>query len=154
MFDEVRTYSADEVYLTLAGYLVRGWDIIKVVKSEKTFSVVKGIRGKNTRVMNPNTHCIIQVVCPQTSITNRVFEQIVNADKYAGGGVNSLMLSDTSGFEIMSSTEAYVVNSADRTYGLSEGDRVWEIECLSSSFNEKGVNNGGANIFDKIQSLF
>lgn len=154
MFTEVNTYTPDEVFLTFGGAIVEGWETISISRSSPEFKTIKGIRGKNTRVSDPNTHSVIQVVCNQTSITNEIFSSIVALDANNEGVRLEVMLIDSSGWEVFSSEEAYVSKTADRQYEVSMGTRAWAIECLTSRWNDEKGGNMGNNIFSRIAGMF
>ena len=67
---EVYTYSPSEVILTISGYQITGFDKISVSRNSPAFSMVKGIRGQNTRVRNRDSSCTITVDLLQTAMAN------------------------------------------------------------------------------------
>lgn len=154
MFTEINTYTPDEVFLTFGGAIVEGWETISVSRTSPEFKTVKGIRGKNTRVSDPNTHSVIQVVCNQTSITNEIFSSIVALDASSEGVRLEVMLIDSSGWEVFSSEEAYIAKTSDRQYAVTMGTRTWEIECLTARWNDEKGGNIGNNIFSRIAGMF
>lgn len=154
MFSEVKTYAPDDVYLTFGGYTVEGWNSITLKKRISEFRLIQGIRGKNTRVRNINTHATIEINVDMTSDLNQILSSIVSKDIATGGAVLYLSLIDKSGTEQFSSNEAYVSGEADRTYDSTLSARVWTIECLNSRFNDGGNAANNTSIFDMIGSLF
>jgi hypothetical protein len=148
MFTEVNTYAPDEVFLTFGGYTVEGWNSISVKKRVPTFTVVQGIRGKNTRIRNRNTHATIEINVDMTSKLNEVLSDVVSNDKVSGGAVLHLSLMDKSGTEVFNSNEAYVTDDSDRSYDNTLGSRTWTIECLNSTWDGVGSQTGGFSIFD------
>lgn len=154
MFNEVVTYSPSEVILTFGGYSVSGWDSISVTKPTKEFTVVKGIRGKNTRIRNRDSHATITLQCPQTSQVNQILTSVLFADEVTGNGRLEISLIDGSGNEVFTSSEAFVSGNADRSYSNSESDRVWTIECLVSRWGDINRSFSADNILDTIMNLF
>ena len=154
MFHEVSTYAPDEVFLTFGGAVVEGWDSITVQRTSPEFKTVKGIDGKNTRVYDPNTHAVINIVCKQTSLTNQILSSVVLLDSNTHGVRLEVMLLDSSGWEVFSSQEAYVQRTPDRDYKASMGTRSWTIECLNSSWNDSKGNLSADNIFTRVMDLF
>lgn len=149
MFDPIYTYAPDEVALTFGGYIVEGWDSITVKRSSPAFQIKRGIRGKNTRVRNRDTSAVITLVCPQTSNVNKILTDLVTQDEITGNGRLSLSLIDGSGWEVFSSSEAFVDGLADREYEANESDREWVITCLNSS--SRGQNR--RSIYGDIAAL-
>lgn len=148
MFSEVKTYAPDEVYLTFGGYTVEGWNTIVLNKMVPTFKVVQGIRGKNTRIRNRNTHATIELTCDLTSDVNQILASVLAKDIETGGAVLNLSLVDKSGSEVFSSNEAFIRDQANRTYDDTISSRTWVIECLTSNYSSGG--SGDRSIFDMI----
>lgn len=138
MFTPVHTYAPDEVALTFGGYIVEGWDSIVVKRNSPAFEIKRGIRGKNTRTRNRDTSATVTLTCPQTSEVNKILTDLVTQDELTGNGRLSLSLIDGSGWEVFSSSEAFVDGLPDRSYDADEGDRVWVMTCLNS--NSRGQN--------------
>lgn len=154
MFNEVRTYAPQEVILTFGGYAVEGWDSISVTRSTKEFSVVKGIRSKNTRIRNLNSHATISLQCPQTSQVNQILTHVLSVDEVTGNGKLEINLVDGSGNEVFTSSEAFIAGSADRSYGGDESERTWTIECLTSRWGDANRSFSAGNMMERIISLF
>lgn len=150
MFHEVHTYAPDEVYLTFGGYIVEGWNSITLSKQVPTFTTIQGVRGKNTRVRNKNSHSNITVSCDMTSEVNAILSSIVSIDRSTGGACLNLSLIDGSGQEVFSSNEAYVQDDADRTYDNTISERVWTIECLTSRWSDRGDVRNNLSIFERL----
>ena len=78
---DVLTYRPGEVTLSICGYVVDGWTSIAIARNAPTFKQIRGIRGKNTRVMNADTSGTIRVNLTQTSVANDVFSELLAMDK-------------------------------------------------------------------------
>ena len=154
MFDDVKTYAPDEVYLTFGGYIVEGWTSISVASSSPRYKTIKGIRGKNTRVKDPNSHSTITVTCHQTSMTNQVLSSIISLDENTEGVRLEVSLMDSSGFEVFSSDEAFVQKQADRQYTDDITDRSWTIECLVSRWADGKRETGIGSVLSTVSSWF
>lgn len=148
MFTTVKTYAPDEVYLTFGGYTVEGWNSISIKKTISTFRTIQGIRGKNTRVRNKNSHSIIEINVDMTSDLNALFSEIVSKDTELGGAVLHLSVIDKSGTEVFESIEAYVKDHSDRSYDDTLGARSWTIECLQASWNSAGNAPNSKSLFE------
>ena len=149
MFSAIRTYAPENVFLTFGGAVVEGWNSMTVTRQVPVFRSVKGIRGKNTRVRDTNSASTIEIICDATSMTNQIFQMIVEADTVSGAGRIELTLTDNSGFEVFYSGEAFITGPAERGYGSEVGDRKWTIECLNSRWGDQraGIIE---NIFNAI----
>ncbi|MNY49372.1 hypothetical protein D3C86_1847880 [compost metagenome] len=112
--------------------------------------MVRGIRGKNTRVRNSDTSATISFSCLQTSEANDVMSQIHAIDIATGSARIELTLKDSSGTSIFSSTEAYVVGYPESTFSGDFSYRVWSINCLTteSTYHIGGNSKPETSIFD------
>ena len=139
--------------MTFGGYRVEGWNKIVVRQQHPTFSVVHGIRGKNTRKRINNTSAEIEISLDQTSPTNTIFSEIVKLDAQYGTGRIELTLKDTLTGESFASTDAFIEGYADKEFDSDLSDRVWRIQCLTS---HSTMGSGGAlgSLVDKISSFF
>lgn len=139
--------------MTFGGYRVEGWERISIRHLQPSFRLVEGIRGKNTRVRINNTAAEIEIALTQTSPTNNIFSQIVEADEQYGTGRIELTIKDVLTGESFQSTEAYLERPADKTFDADVTERVWKIVCLSS---KSSMGTGGAlgSLVDKISSFF
>lgn len=146
----VNTYSPKDVILTIGGYQMTGWDTIVVNRSVKGFSVVRGIRGKNTRVRNTDSSATIGISLLQSSQGNDVMSDIHQQDLVNGTGRLALTLKDNSGRSVFSSNEAFIVGfPASRFSGQFEY-RDWEIFAQSTDTFTIGGNARPSSIFDTI----
>lgn len=145
----VQVYAPSDIIFTFGGYVLENWDTISVKRTTPTYKIVKGIRGKNTRVRSQNTAAEITVTLPITSVANAVFGEVVAQDELYGTGRLVVTIKDVQGFEVFSSTEAYVANPADKEYGPEMSSRSWTIHCLSSN-SSMSDNTALASIFDLI----
>lgn len=130
MTQSVTTYSASDVVLSIGGYSVVGWDEISVRRDTAQSNFIRGIRGKNTRIINFNSSAVISVVCPQTSPAHAIFNQIVEGDRATGGNARvEINLKDTNGGLVLLSSQAYVTGYPDVSYKNSIENYTWLIQC-------------------------
>lgn len=147
----VNTYSASDVILSFGGYSLLGWDEINVRRDTAQSNFIRGIRGKNTRIMNPNTSSVISVSCPQTSEAHSVFSQIASADLLTGGnGRLQITLKDLNGGLVLSSNEAYVTGYPDVSYKNSIQNYTWLIQCYSTEYSGLTSRTPQTSLFDFI----
>lgn len=156
----VTTYSPKDVILTIGGAYLVGWNAITVTRDSAAFVKVDGIRGKNTRNFNLNTSATITLSLPQSSQWNDVFSAVVAADIESQGNFRcEITLKDGSGSTLVQSVEAYIPNYADITFDGTISNRVWLIQCLSTSVynvggNTQPINNLFTNATNAVGKIF
>lgn len=138
---EVSTYSPSEVNLNVSGYRITGFDSIRVLKNSPSFQMIKGIRGKNSRVRNRDTSCTITVDVIQTSIVNDVFSQILAEDLRTNSARLSLDLTDDLGSSKIKSEECFIEGHPEVVYSGSITYHRWTLVCLSTIVYRVGGNN-------------
>lgn len=137
------TYSPQDVRLAIGGYIFTGWNNITITRA-RPFLTVKGIRGKHTRVQNPDTSATLVISLMQTSPGNDVFSETLRQDIINGTARISLTLTDKSGSSVFSSNEAYVTNFPSAIFSGQFQDRPWEIFCQTTKDFTVG-GNGSSN---------
>ena len=149
----VNTYSPSDVILTVGGYQLTGWQSISISRTVKGFTVIRGIRGKNTRVPNVDTSATITISLLQTSQGNDVLSYIHELDLNEGTGRIELMLKDNSGRSVFSSNEAYITGYPTSTYSGQFEYRNWEFFLQSTStYVVSGNAKPSTDIFDRALS--
>lgn len=136
----VQTYSPKDVILTVGGYQLTGWQSISVSRSVKGFTVIRGIRGKNTRVKNVDTSATITLSLLQTAQGNDVLSYIHELDLEEGTARISLLLKDRSGRSVFSSNEAFITGYPTATFSGQFEYRNWEIFAQSTGTYTVGGN--------------
>lgn len=147
---KVFTYSPKEVQLTFGGYTVTGWQQITITRSVEAFKVIRGIRGKHTRVRNADTSCTITIPLLQTSMSNDVFARVHDLDITHGTGRIELTISDLKGTSVFSSSEAYVLGYPEVVFSEEFEYRQWRMFCQSTGNYTIGGNAQVKNIFSGI----
>lgn len=136
MSGPVNTYSATDIVLSFGGYTVIGWDEISIRRDTAQSNFIRGIRNKNTRIINQNTSSVISVSCPQTSQAHAVFSQIASADRITVGNARmQVSIKDLNGGWTMTCNEAYVTGYPDVTYKNSIENYTWMIQCYSMQYS-------------------
>lgn len=143
------TYSPSNVTLLISGYRVTGWEKITIKRQSPTFKVVRGIRGKNTRIRDKNSLTEVRVVVNQTSPVNKVFQDIAMEDYNTGNGLLNITLKDPNGFDFLHSNEVFLEGYSDSTFSGESDDREWVFHCLSLSNTD-----GGDSLSSKLGSIF
>jgi len=149
----VNTYSPSDVILTVGGYQLTGWQSISISRTVKGFTVIRGIRGKNTRVPNVDTSATITISLLQTSQGNDVLSYIHELDLEEGTARIALMLKDSSGRSVFSSNEAYITGYPTVTFSGQFEYRNWEFFAQSTNtYTVAGNAKPSTNIFDRAIS--
>jgi hypothetical protein len=146
----VTTYSPSDVVFTMGGATLSGWDRITIKRNSPSYKMVRGIRGKNTRIKNPDTSATIEVVLTSTSESNQLFRNILDQDEKFGTGRLEISIKDTFGTEVFNTIEGYISSHPDIGYEPDISTRGWTIECLSSSF----TNGEGWGVLSLFNSIF
>lgn len=151
----VFTYSPSDVHLIISGYSIAGWESISIARPEKSVTVIKGIRGKHTRVISEDTSATISVRLLQTVQSNDVLSYIHELDRQEGTARLTLTLKDSSGRSVFSSDEAYITGYPTVTYSGNFEYRLWSIFCQTTSPHIVGGNSKPTtSLLDSITSLF
>lgn len=128
------TYSPSDVQLQLCGYAIGGVVSISVRWNDPAFKIVRGIRGKNTRVYNHNKSCTISVELLQTSVSNFIFSDLVTNDVLQSNVRLDVSLRDLSGKTKLMSNKAFIAGYPDFTFSDGLENRTWTIECMDYFF--------------------
>lgn len=126
---DVFTYRPGEVTFTVCGYLVEGWTSIAVARNAPIFKQIRGIRGKNSRVKLRDASGTIRIGLTQTAISNDVFSELVSLDRSTGTVRLEVVIKDTAGTSLFSSTTAYIESFPETTFSASQTERNWTILC-------------------------
>lgn len=146
---EVHTYSPSEIMMYVSGYQITGFERISVTKNSPSFSIVKGIRGKNSRIRNRDTSCTVIVDVIQTSLVNDVLNQILEQDLRTNSARLTLDLTDGLGSSKIVSKECFIESYPDLVYADDIGYRRWSFICLSTDLYRVGGNSKlSASAFD------
>lgn len=129
---EVNTYNPSDVYLTLAGVNMIGWNDVTIVRASESFKFIKGIRGKHTRVRELDSSALVTIALMQTSPSNDILSEILSQDEVSGTGLLEITLADKSGNSLMSSSEAYLVGFPSKSFKDSIEFITWTIQCQST----------------------
>ena len=136
----VQTYNPKDVILTIGGYQLTGWKSVTISRTVKGFAVIRGIRGKNTRVKNVDTSATLTISLLQSSQGNDVLSYIHELDLDEGTARISLMLKDRSGRSVFSSNEAFITGYPIATFSGQFEYRNWEFFAQSTDTYTVGGN--------------
>lgn len=145
---DVFTYRPKEVILTVCGFVVEGWSSLTIARNSPSFRQIRGIRGKNSRVRMRDKSATIRVSLTQTSLANDVFSELLSLDEDTGAERLEVVIKDSAGTSLFSSTTAYIENFPETTYSASQTERTWILLCdkMDSHFvggnAEQGIDFG------------
>ena len=146
---QVFTYSPSYIAVLIGGYRVSGLVEIKISKEEKSFKVVKGIRGQNTRVRNFDESYTIQIELQQTDPVNDFLSDMHITDKRDSGGMFEIIVTDLHGNTRFVANHAFIEDFPETVFSKGFNNRVWTIKTLSSS----GVFVGGNDLSQQSTNL-
>lgn len=153
---EVNTYNPTDVYLIIGGgYQCSGWDEITIERSVPSFKMIKGIRGKHTRVKDSDTSAIITISVMQVHATNDVLSELHRLDIEEGTGRIELILVDKSGNSSFSSSEAFVMGYPKKVFKDGIEFVPWTIQCQSTEeFIVGGNSRPDTSLINQAIELF
>jgi hypothetical protein len=149
----VATYSPSDLVIEVAGYQVTGWVSVNISKQTASFQLVKGIRGKNTRIRNRDDSLTIQIAVQQTSLANDVFSEIVRQDRLYSTGKLTLRVSDPSGKYTAQSDSFFIEDYPTVSFTDNIETRTWTFhaEYMLEQSPGSGFNS---DPFDFFSSSF
>lgn len=151
MASNILTYSPADVKIIYCGYILTG--IVSTTlawKGAKPFTVHRGIRGRHTRVFNPDLYATVTVEVLQTSITNDIFTSTLVQDRRNQSARLEFSVNDKSGTTFYQSTECFLGSYPDIGLSGELGTYKWEIECLD--FIDGGIGGNARQGFDLFDS--
>lgn len=157
----INTYAPSDVDLLIDGYKITAWESIKIKRDVPSYTFVKGIRGKNTRIRTFNTSAILEISLLQTSQTNDIFSEIHKQDIAADDIDRAttadcarlvVSLKDKSGTSAFQSEDAYIVGYPELDFAQDFSTRTWAIQCLTTNIFKVGGNLKPTT--DLIESIF
>lgn len=152
MASDILTYCPADVKLVLCGYVLTG--IVSVTlewKGAKPFTVHRGIRGKHTRVYNPDLYASVTVEVLQTSITNDIFTSILVQDRRLQSARLEFAVNDKSGSTFYQSTDCFLGAYPNISLSGDLQTNKWVIECLD--FFDGGLGGNARQGFDILDSV-
>jgi hypothetical protein len=152
---EVNTYSPSEIGLEISGYRITGFEKISISRNSTAFSLIKGIRGKNSRQRNRDSSCSVVVNIIQTSLVNDVLTQILEEDIRTNSARLTLNLTDGLGSSKIVSRECFIESYPDLVFSDNISMRRWNIICLSTDIFRVGGNSklSGSSFSDGVSNL-
>ena len=152
---EVHTYSPSEIRLEISTYQITGFDKISVQKNSPSFTLIKGIRGSNSRRRNRDTSCTVTVDVIQTGLVNDVLTEILEQDLRTNSARLTLNLTDGLGSSNIVSEECFIESYPELVFSDSITMRRWNIICLSTDIFRVGGNSklSGNSFSDSVSNF-
>lgn len=149
----ITTYDPEGVLLTLGQQILVGWNSISVTRTRPAFTTIYGIKGKHTRTVSYDTSAVMKITLPFSSEWNSYFSDIVATDIARGTGRCEVTLKDTGGTSLFVTDQAFITGYADVVFDATITERVWTIQCLTtSSYKVGSTTSPTSSILDAINS--
>jgi len=142
------TYMPHKVEFKVCDYTISGIVDISVSFPEKPFKVVRGVRGRNTRVYNADRSCTITVTLLQTTTSNYIFSDLLSNDISRNNVRLNVLLKDLEGGSVLQSEQAFITAYPDFGYSVELQNRTWVIECLT--YTKVSVEGNGKSAPDLL----
>ena len=137
----IKTYTPSDVKVILGGsYQLTGVVSLTIEFPTERFSIVRGTKGRNIRVMNKDKSCTLSIELLQTSTSNDVLSDILSKDSLAGTGRLITQVADLSGSTKIESRNSYVSSFPSVSFGSDFNTRTWQITMLDTNLIVIGGN--------------
>lgn len=142
-YEKVFTYIPEKIKVYIDAYEVSGLINISVTKDDDSFKVIKGIRGKNTRVRQRCDSYTVKLELQQVDPINDFLSDVNLLDMNSNGvGYFRLLIQDLNGTTRFSSSTAFIPKHADFTFSTDFNNREWIIKTLDVD----GIFIGGNDV--------
>lgn len=152
MSGNVLTYSPSDVTILISGYQLSGLLSVELIWDSRPFTMYKGIRNQHTRVFNASMCATMRLNVQQTSITNDVLSQIMEADRNSNSARLELTMKDTSGTTLYQALQCYIPAYPNIKFTKGFEAREWEINILDlTTVNIGGNSRATFDVFSSVQ---
>ncbi|SFB68533.1 Protein of unknown function [Cupriavidus sp. OV038] len=132
------TYDPARVNVTVAGATLSGFaedSFLSIEEQGDGVTSVSGADGEVARAMSSDRRCKVTIKLLHTSASNDVLSALLLADRLSGGsGIFPMAVADLRGRTLFTSSEAWVVKSANAEFGKEVSEREWEIHTGKGSY--------------------
>ena len=142
--DSVKTYSADEQTLSIAGQAIdSGYadgEFVSIKRAAPIFTTKVGSDGEVARAKSNNKLLEIKIKLMQTSLGNDVLTQLALLAESGtnGADVGAFVLNDRSGGTTVRCDNAWVAGWPDVARARETGDAEWTLAGVASVFDVNG----------------
>ncbi len=144
----ILTYSPSDVVIDIEGYRMTDLVSVEVSWTAEAFTMLRGIRGRNSRRQTLDTSATLKLEFLQTSISNDVLTELLLADMALQSARLQVSIIDNSGLTKISSSEAYVSSFPTVTFNENLTNRIWTIQMMSTLASVKGNAKPLPDIFN------
>ena len=134
----VLTYSPSEVMVTINAYTMTDLVSVEIEWSTESFSMVRGIRGRNTRRQSLDSSATLKLEFLQTSISNDILSELLLSDIAVQSSRLQISIMDNSGSTKIMSEEAFISSFPTVTFNNELNSRLWLIKMPSTEATVKG----------------
>ena len=148
----VLTYSPSEVMVNINAYRMTDLVSVEVEWSTEAFSMVRGIRGRNTRRQSQDSSATLKLEFLQTSISNDILSELLLSDIALQSSRLQISIMDNSGSTKILSSEAFISSFPTVTFNSNLSSRVWLIKMPSTEATVNGNAKPLPDIFGAASS--
>lgn len=139
-----RTYDPGSVIVVFGANVLTGFSestMVRVERDEDTYTKKSGVDGEITRSRNRNRAGSVVVTLMQTSASNLVLSNHLNADELAPNGIPPVpvVVKDNAGNSLHTAKDAWIKKTPASEYAKEAGDREWTIDT-GPMLNKEGGN--------------
>lgn len=128
---------------------------LDIERGEAAWTHVVGTDGFVSRVHNIDETATVTVHLAQTASTNDIFSRLYEYDKthFKGQGLFSLSVLDKSGRTALFSTQAFISQLPNQSFGNSVNTQDWQIIMPYSDWHVGGNTPAGAEVVAILEAL-
>lgn len=128
----LKTYDLSKVILTVAGLPIEGGadgDKISIERGTDSWTLTVGADGEKTRSKQNNDSGTITITLQYGADGNVILEGLRSLDDSTGFGTFPIVVNDTLGTSLCSSTDAFIMRPPTITYGRDVSTVEWQVMC-------------------------
>ena len=128
----LKTYDLSKVIVTVNGLPIVGGadgDKIAIERATDDWTLTVGADGETTRSKQNNASGTITLTLQYGADANSVLSALQKLDDSTGFGTFAIVVNDTLGLSLCSSTDAFIMRPPALTYGRDVGQVEWSIMC-------------------------
>lgn len=131
--ERIYTYQPDQILVLVGQYVVSSLVSINISKDKPSFKTIKGIRGKNTRVLDTDGSYSVKLELLQADPVNDFLSTVHKLDTNEQNATYfAINISDKAGTTSFKSETAYIESVPDITFSDNFDNREWVIKTLDT----------------------
>jgi hypothetical protein len=130
----LKNYDPKLITVNFGGLLLSGFadgELVKVERSEDTFSMSVGAHGDTTRVRNRNRNGMVSVRLQAEAADNDRLSAILALDELRGNGTRTMTVKNLNGTTIASAPTAWIRKPPETGYAKEASVREWIFDCYN-----------------------